>query len=171
MMCLYRTRPYEAEPWSATGAVRSLDGECKAQLARGCEARGVEAHGSSKIVEDFDTLAAGGRGNQAARRRGRRDLGEVPSHGEQPDRRRDRARRLRGRGSGSDRVLPVRHCRRHLPERPAGPFRQGRGGKPHCACGRIDKFRKPDQRCAACIAAFRARLPIFTSWPDTRARF
>ena len=136
------------------GAVRPLDGRVQGAAASRREAQRVEEDRAPDCGRLRHT-AAGGRGNQTARGRGGRDPGEVPPHGQQPDRGRDRARRLRGRGARTHRVLPVRHRRLHLPEGSAGPFRQGRGG---CARGAGGARQDPQaaQRRAARLGALRA---------------
>ena len=109
MQCLYRTRPYEVEPGSANRLFDHWMATCKGQLESG-ESYGRFKRTIRQIV---------GRGHQAARGRGGRDPREVPPYGEQPDRRRDRAGRVRGRGAGAHRVFPVRCCRWYFPERSA----------------------------------------------------
>ena len=137
MQCLYRTRPYEVEPGSANRPVRPLDGRrARASCASGESSRPRSSARSSQIVEDFDTLPLAGRGNQAARRRGRRDLGEVPPHGEQPDRRRHRAGRAarpwcRGSSSSSCSAWQAASSRRiRSAVRPKGAFGSARWRPP-----------------------------------------
>ena len=127
-------------------AVRPVDGHLQGTAASRREARGVQAHGA-RHRGGLRHAAARGRGHQAARGRGGRDFGEVPSHGEQPDRGRDRARGLRGRGAGAHRVLPVRHRGRHLPA-PAGQDEEERGGQPHRPVGDRQVPRAGDPRAA-----------------------
>ena len=61
MMCLYRTRPYEAEPGAAQALFDHWMAECKGQLARGLK-RTEWKRTVRKIVEDFDTLPLVGEG-------------------------------------------------------------------------------------------------------------
>ncbi len=55
MMCLYRTRPYEAEAGAAQRLFDHWMGECKRQLAAGLS-RSEWKRTVRQIVEDFDTL-------------------------------------------------------------------------------------------------------------------
>ena len=63
MMCLYRTRPYEAEPGAAQALFDHWMAECKSQLARGLK-RAEWKRTVRKIVEDFDTLPLVGEGTK-----------------------------------------------------------------------------------------------------------
>lgn len=63
MMCLYRTRPYEAEPGAAQALFDHWMAECKGQLARGLK-RAEWKRTVRKIVEDFDTLPLVGEGTK-----------------------------------------------------------------------------------------------------------
>ena len=63
MMCLYRTRPYEAEPGAAQALFDYWMAECKGQLARGLK-RAEWKRTVRKIVEDFDTLPLVGEGTK-----------------------------------------------------------------------------------------------------------
>ena len=63
MMCLYRTRPYEAEPGAAQALFDYWMAECKGQLARGLK-RSEWKRTVRKIVEDFDTLPLVGEGTK-----------------------------------------------------------------------------------------------------------
>ncbi|MCI8425847.1 MAG: CoA activase, partial [Adlercreutzia sp.] len=63
MMCLYRTRPYEVEPGSATRLFDYWMAECKAQLMRG-EKQSEFKRTVARIVEDFDTLPLTGEGTK-----------------------------------------------------------------------------------------------------------
>lgn len=63
MMCLYRTRPYEAEPGAAQALFDHWMAECKGQLARGLK-RAEWKRTVRKIVEDFDTLPLVGEGSK-----------------------------------------------------------------------------------------------------------
>lgn len=61
MTCLYRTRPYEAEPGAANALFDHWMGVCKGQLAKGVS-RGEWKRTVRQIVEDFDTLPLVGEG-------------------------------------------------------------------------------------------------------------
>ncbi|MEE0518188.1 acyl-CoA dehydratase activase-related protein [Slackia sp.] len=63
MMCLYRTRPYEAEPGAAQALFDHWMAECKSQLACGLK-RAEWKRTVRKIVEDFDTLPLVGEGTK-----------------------------------------------------------------------------------------------------------
>ncbi|MFR8785067.1 acyl-CoA dehydratase activase-related protein [Slackia sp.] len=63
MMCLYRTRPYEAELGAAQALFDHWMAECKSQLARGLK-RAEWKRTVRKIVEDFDTLPLVGEGTK-----------------------------------------------------------------------------------------------------------
>ena len=63
MMCLYRTRPYEAESGAATALFDHWMGACKEQLHRGVK-RGEFKRTVRAIVEDFDTLPLVGEGTK-----------------------------------------------------------------------------------------------------------
>ncbi|WP_251212216.1 2-hydroxyacyl-CoA dehydratase [Adlercreutzia murintestinalis] len=63
MMCLYRTRPYEAEPGSATRLFDHWVDHCKQQLARGVK-MGEFKRTVRRIVDDFDTLPLVGEGTK-----------------------------------------------------------------------------------------------------------
>ena len=63
MMCLYRTRPYEAEPGAANALFDHWMSTCGAQLSRGVK-RGEFKKTVNQIVEDFDTLPLVGEGTK-----------------------------------------------------------------------------------------------------------
>nr|WP_139652162.1 2-hydroxyacyl-CoA dehydratase [Raoultibacter phocaeensis] len=63
MMCLYRTRPYEVEPESATRLFDHWMETCKKQLAGGL-GRSEFKRTVRQIVEDFDTLPLKGEGTK-----------------------------------------------------------------------------------------------------------
>ena len=63
MMCLYRTRPYEVEPGSATRLFDHWMSVCKAQLRRGVKT-GEFKKTVRQIVDDFDTLPLQGEGTK-----------------------------------------------------------------------------------------------------------
>ena len=63
MQCLYRTRPYEVEPGSATNLFDHWMATCKAQLAAGVT-RGGFKKTVKQIVDDFDTLPLQGEGTK-----------------------------------------------------------------------------------------------------------
>ena len=63
MTCLYRTRPYEAEPGAANALFDHWMGVCKGQLAAGLS-RGEWKRTVRQIVEDFDTLPLVGEGTK-----------------------------------------------------------------------------------------------------------
>ena len=63
MMCLYRTRPYEAEAGAAQRLFDHWMGECKRQLAAGLS-RSEWKRTVRQIVEDFDTLPLVGEGSK-----------------------------------------------------------------------------------------------------------
>ena len=63
MMCLYRTRPYEVEPGSATRLFDHWMATCKGQLHRGVK-YGEFKRTVRQIVEDFDTLPLAGEGTK-----------------------------------------------------------------------------------------------------------
>ncbi len=63
MMCLYRTRPYEAEPGSATRLFDHWMAACSDQLARGVR-MGEFKRTVRRIVDDFDTLPLVGEGTK-----------------------------------------------------------------------------------------------------------
>ena len=63
MMCLYRTRPYEVEPGSATRLFDHWMAECKGQLHRGVT-YGEFKRTVRQIVGDFDTLPLAGEGTK-----------------------------------------------------------------------------------------------------------
>ncbi len=63
MMCLYRTRPYETEPGSATRLFDHWMAECKQQLSQGLS-YGTFKKTARQIVDDFDTLPLTGDGTK-----------------------------------------------------------------------------------------------------------
>ncbi len=63
MMCLYRTRPYEAEPGAAQALFDHWMAVCKAQLCRGVK-RGEWKKTVRQIIDDFDTLPLVGEGTK-----------------------------------------------------------------------------------------------------------
>ena len=63
MMCLYRTRPYEVEPGSATRLFDHWMAACKGQLHRGVT-YGEFKRTVRQIVGDFDTLPLAGEGTK-----------------------------------------------------------------------------------------------------------
>ncbi len=63
MMCLYRTRPYETEPGSATRLFDHWMAECKRQLSEGLS-YGTFKKTARQIVDDFDTLPLTGDGTK-----------------------------------------------------------------------------------------------------------
>ena len=63
MTCLYRTRPYEAEPGAANALFDHWMGVCKGQLAAGLS-RSEWKRTVRQIVEDFDTLPLVGEGTK-----------------------------------------------------------------------------------------------------------
>ncbi|MDO5359046.1 MAG: acyl-CoA dehydratase activase-related protein [Slackia faecicanis] len=63
MMCLYRTRPYEAEAGAAQRLFDHWMGECKRQLAAGLS-RSEWKRTVRQIVEDFDALPLVGEGSK-----------------------------------------------------------------------------------------------------------
>ncbi len=63
MQCLYRTRPYEVEPGSATNLFDHWMATCKAQLESGVT-RGGFKKTVKQIVDDFDTLPLQGEGTK-----------------------------------------------------------------------------------------------------------
>ena len=63
MTCLYRTRPYEAEPGAAQALFDHWMAVCKGQLAQGLK-RSEWKRTVRKIVEDFDTLPLVGEGTK-----------------------------------------------------------------------------------------------------------
>ena len=154
MQCLYRTRPYEVEPGSATNLFDHWMATCKAQLAAGVT-RGGFKKTVKQIVDDFDTLPLQGEGTKP--RVG--VVGEilVKFHpGQQSDRRSDRARGLRGRGAGAHRVLPVRPCGRDLPEKTRSDVRR-RALRAAASPSRPSRVPRAGDPRARAIAAFRAR--------------
>ncbi len=63
MQCLYRTRPYEAEPGAATALFDHWMAQCKKQIFEG-EKQGRYKKTVARIVEDFDTLPLTGEGTK-----------------------------------------------------------------------------------------------------------
>ncbi|MDO4590179.1 MAG: acyl-CoA dehydratase activase-related protein [Slackia sp.] len=63
MMCLYRTRPYEAQPGAAQALFDHWMAVCKGQLAQGLS-RAEWKRTVKAIIEDFDTLPLVGEGTK-----------------------------------------------------------------------------------------------------------